>query len=90
MWLIGILYLVVILTGMHCFMSVSSLLYAEADILRKGNERLLDDFEEGVVILEEGAGNVSFSNKTAKKFKTTMNQSSLTDLESPQIAPDFT
>ena len=54
---------------MHCFLSMSSLLYAEADMLRKGNERILDEFEEGVVILEEGTGNVAFSNKSAKAFE---------------------
>ena len=48
------------------------MLYAEAEILRKGNERLLDNLEEGVVILEEGTTNVQFANKSAKKmnFKT--------------------
>ena len=58
---------------MHCFINLSSLLYAEAEILRKGNERLLDNFEEGVVILEEGTGNVSFANKSAKAFKAATN-----------------
>ena len=48
---------------------MSSLLYAESHMLRKGNERILDEFEEGVVILEEGTGNVSFSNRSAKGFK---------------------
>ena len=65
-------YQVVILTAMHCFINLSSLLYAEAEILRKGNERLLDNFEEGVVILEEGTGNVSFSNKSANAIKATI------------------
>ena len=54
---------------MHCLLSSSALLYAEADILRKGNERLLNNFEEGVVILEEGSSNVSFSNKSAKAIE---------------------
>ena len=81
-------YQLLILTGMHCFFSMSSLLYAEADMLRKGNERLLNDFEEGVVILEEGTGNVSFSNRSAKAltdqpmfFDNEVGQSAKTDVE---------
>ena len=77
-WLITTFYQVAILTGMHCFLSVSSLLYAKADSLRKGNERILDNFEEGVIILEEDTGNVSFTNKSAKAFKALKNDSFLT------------
>ena len=72
-WILCVFYQIVIFTGMHCFINLSSLLYAEAEILRKGNERLLDNFEEGVVILEEGTGNVSFANKSAKAFKVAKN-----------------
>ena len=80
MWLLRIFFQLFILIGMHCFLSMSSLLYAEAYLLRKGNERILDGFEEGVVILEEGTRNVSFSNRSAKGFKAA-DQSMLADNE---------
>ena len=75
-WFISVFYQIAIVTAMHCFINLCSLLYAEAEILRKGNERLLDNFEEGVVILEEGTGKISFANKSAKAFKATMTPSS--------------
>jgi len=37
------------------------------EILRQGNEQLLNNLKEGVVIIEEESGIVSFVNNAAKK-----------------------
>ena len=41
-------------------------LYTEAEVLRKGNEVVLDSLKEGVTIIEEESGLVMFVNKAAK------------------------
>jgi len=49
-------------------------MYAEAEILRKGNEQLLNNLKEGVVIIEEASGLVTFVNEAAKRFKIKLNK----------------
>lgn len=56
-------------------------MYAQTEILRKGNERLLDNLQEGVVIVEESSNRVSFTNKSARGFKRQQMQSVAFDLE---------
>ena len=40
--------------------------YVDLEILREGNEQLLDNLEEGVMILEENTLNLFFMNEAAK------------------------
>jgi len=49
-------------------------MYAEAEILREGNEKLLNNLKEGVVIIEENSRLVTFVNKAAKRFKIQLNR----------------
>ena len=49
-------------------------MYVEAEIQRKGNEQLLNNLSEGVVIIEETSGLVTFVNKTAERFKIKLNK----------------
>ena len=45
------------------------MLYAETEVLRAGNDAVLDSLQEGVVILEEGAKNndgILYSNAAAR------------------------
>jgi len=49
-------------------------MYTEAEILRKGNEQLLNNLKEGVVIIEENSGLVTFLNEAAERLKIEMNQ----------------
>ena len=45
------------------------MIYAEAIILRTGNEQLLDNLEEGVIIQEKDTQEIIFMNKSAKNFQ---------------------
>ena len=46
-------------------------LYIELDILRDGNDQLLNNLQEGVFIVEHKTGKVLFKNKAARKLKRT-------------------
>ena len=43
-------------------------MFADAEILRNGNEQLLDDLEEGLIILEEDNLTELYHNEAAKKL----------------------
>ena len=58
----------------HFFFNSCGFFFAEADNQKKGNEQLLNDFEEGLIILDTDH-NVLFSNKAAKKVEETYDQS---------------
>ena len=45
------------------------MIYVEAEILRTGNEELLNNLEEGVVILDNENEEILFVNSAAKQFK---------------------
>ena len=40
--------------------------YVEAEVLREGNEQILNNLQEGVIILNEKTQDVQFRNKTAE------------------------
>lgn len=42
-------------------------LYVEAEIMRKGNEVILNNLKEGVIIIEEETNQVTFFNEKAAK-----------------------
>ena len=44
-------------------------MYSDAEILRCGNEQLLDDLEEGLIILEDQNLNLLFKNESAKSLR---------------------
>lgn len=50
--------------------AVCGQLYAQAEILRIGNEKLLNNLNEGVVILDEQHKDVMFANLAAHALKT--------------------
>ena len=43
-------------------------IYTDAEVLRSSNETLLNNMDEGVVIMEEESGVILFNNKAAKRF----------------------
>ena len=53
----------------HLVITKVGMLYAETEVLRVGNEQVLDSLQEGVVILERGTENndgILYSNKASK------------------------
>ena len=50
------------------------MLYVEASILRNGNEKLLNDLKEAVIIIDQETGLVLFVNQAAKKFNIRKNK----------------
>ena len=63
----GIRYVIVNITFMHCLISVTGYLYVEAEIPRIGNEKLLNQLEEGVFIVDQASGETIFHNDAAKR-----------------------
>ena len=50
---------------MHAIINLIGLLFVDAEILRAGDEQLLNDLKEGVIIMDEETGLVLFVNKAA-------------------------
>lgn len=50
----------------HMVLSLFGKYYVEAEILRKGNDELLDNLEEGVLIRDVSTSQVIFINESAK------------------------
>ena len=50
------------------------MLYVEASILRNGNEKLLNDLKEAVIIIDQETGLVLFVNQAAKRFNIRKNK----------------
>ena len=64
----GIVFQFSNLLAMHIVINIVGLLFVKAEILRAGDEQLLNDLKEGVIIMDEESGLVLFVNKAAKKF----------------------
>lgn len=58
----------------HAIVSFVGMLYVEASILRNGNEKLLNDLKEAVIIIDQETGLVLFVNQAAKKFNIRKNK----------------
>ena len=49
----------------HWVLTIVGMIYVEAEVLRKGNNELLDNLEEGVIIFEEKSGEILYHNNAA-------------------------
>ena len=68
--LYALLWMFAVMSMSHLVISAAGILYVEAEILRQGNEELLDSLDEGLMIVEkEKIEDVIFLNKSAKKFE---------------------
>ena len=61
------------LITMHIVLNIVGMLFIEAEILRAGDEQLLNDLKEGVIIMDKESWLVLFVNKAAKKFNFNKN-----------------
>lgn len=52
--------------AVHILLNSFGLYYIEAEILRQGNDELLDGLEEGVIIQEEPSRQVKYANKAVR------------------------
>ena len=67
----------------HLIINSVGMLFVEADILRSGNEHLLNNLKEGVIIMDQETGMVKFANTAAKKqFKIRKNRTFAISLDS--------
>lgn len=57
-------------TFMHIIVTKVGMIFVEAEVLREGNEKLLDNLDEGVIITDETSQVVLFQNKTARATHT--------------------
>ena len=58
----------------HMVINAVGLIFVDADINRSGNEQLLNDLKEGVIIMDPQSGLVHFVNKAAKRFSIRKNR----------------
>ena len=70
----GVVFQFFNLLAMHIVINIVGLLFVKAEILRAGDEQLLNDLKEGVIIMDEESGLVLFVNKAAKKFNFKKNE----------------
>ena len=67
--LISFVWILVTLSICHITISAAGFLFVEAEILRKGDEELLDSLDVGLIIVDKDDNNeVIFLNESAKKF----------------------
>ena len=52
----------------HVIITAAGLLFVEAEILRCGNEHILDSLQEGVIILSEDNNEVHYLNRAARNI----------------------
>ena len=55
--------------GMHIAITNCGMIAVEAEILRSGNDMLLNNLEEGVIIQREDEAEILFQNSAAVKFQ---------------------
>ena len=54
----------------HLLITKMGMIFVEIEILRQGNEELLNGLDEGVVIQHEDTQEIIFLNSAAKKLQT--------------------
>ena len=52
----------------YIIITSAGLLFVEAEILRYGNEHILDSLQEGVIIMSEDNSEVHYLNRAARKI----------------------
>ena len=60
------------LLAAHISLAYVGMMYIKTDILRQGNEQLLDSLQEGVIILNERNTDIKMINKAAKSLNKKM------------------
>ena len=61
------------------------MIFVEAEVLREGNEKLLDNLDEGVIITDETSQVVLFQNKTARATNTILPPISLSKTNNSRV-----
>ena len=69
-FLLSIPSLVLNLLFVHLVITKLGFLYVENAVLRSGNEKLLDNLEEGVIIIEETTQDILYYNEAATGHKS--------------------
>jgi len=58
----------------HMITKACGMLFVDAELLRVGNDALLNGLDEGVIIIDEGTGKVTFLNSAAEVFNVKKDQ----------------
>ena len=61
----AMIFTALVITLMHILFNKMGLLFVDAEILRTGNDQLLNDLQEGVIILNEESKTILFVNQAA-------------------------
>ena len=62
------LYISLALLIGHVVITYNGLLFVEAEILRCGNENILDSLQEGVIIMSEDTSEMHYLNRAARNI----------------------
>ncbi len=54
----------------HLIITKVGFIYTEAEVLRKGNDQILNNLNEGVIILDQEDLQIKFQNRAAKACKS--------------------
>ena len=87
--LTAMIFTALVITLMHILFNKMGLLFVDSEILRTGNDQLLNDLEEGVIILKEDSKKVLFVNKAASKLLIDINMTKEVEDRS-QVCIDMT
>ena len=60
-------------TIMHLLISWIGEVYVKSEVSRVNNELILDNLDDGLIIIEEESGELVFANKQAKRFNINLN-----------------
>ena len=63
-------FLILGATLLHCSFSALAYLFVDAEVPRASQEELLNNLEEGVIVVEKDCSSVCFVNQAAKNFMT--------------------
>ena len=69
-----ILVTIVYFTAIYLLISWIGELYVKSEVSRVNNELILDNLDDGLIIIEESSGDLVFSNKQAKRFNIDQKQ----------------
>ncbi len=60
------IWLIINLTILQLIITKVGMIYTEAEVLRKGNDQILNNLQEGVIILDKKDLKIMFQNKSAR------------------------
>ena len=84
--ILAIIMQMIWVVSIHLITTKAGMINSEAEVLREGNEQILDNLDEGVVILNEKLNKIRYYNKAASVSQNTLNSAD----NEKEAKPDYT